>query len=360
MKITKGTWKLMGDDRPSAYYEGDVLIIRASAIGTSCLWELVASAQGYEPTPVPENLQHAFDEGHRLEPVINDMLRDNGYMITGEQAEGELVISPTLKIRYHPDGFITGGPKGNIHTRILEDKTMADSSWQRAARGSVGDIFPEYNWQISVMMWAQVPVPAHGGYPDPNRLFMPALWVAYNKGNSDGSPCPDQGRLLYQTLDLPPIALHEIITKAQTIQALVEGEDILVSGRPCDDPSHYPCRFLHLRPEVEGASVTIDGEDTVVIPEDEQEAIDLLIMQYVRYKGAMEEAKEKVDQAKEALIERAGGASRILTDKWIVPVVDGTNVSPDWASMPQAVREEAQEYKKRTKYKYLKNIQRRG
>lgn len=351
----------MGDDRPSAYYEDDVLIIRASAIGSSCLWELVAAAQGYEPTPVPDNLQAAFDEGHRLEPVINEMLRADGWVITGEQDEGELVISPTLKIRYHPDGFIThSNPTPNEWefgsiVRILEDKTMADSSWQKAVRGSVGDVFAEYGWQISVMMWANATPTFLRDIP---LAPMPALWVAYNKGNSDGSPCPDQGRLHLQTLDRPPISLDIIRERALHIQALVEGEDILASGRPCDDPTHYPCRFLHLRPVEAPDSITID-DSVCIIPADEQEHIDYLIREYVASKGAMDEAKERMDKAKEELIARAGNSKRIVTETWDVPVVNGTNTSPDWAAMPQELKEEVKKYQKQTKYKYLRKIARR-
>lgn len=242
----------MEDNRPAAYYEGDVLIIRASSIGSTCLWELVAAAQGYEPSDVPADLQRAFDEGHRLEPIIIGMLEAEGYVVTGAQDEGHLDITPTLRIRYHPDGFISN-PVYNVDppqppgmaTRILEVKTMSNDSWQRAARGSVGDIFAEYNWQISVMMWANE-IDAFAG--DPSKWYMPALWVGYNKGNADGSECLDQGRLLYEPIVRPPISLDTIYNKALAVQQLVEDDDIVMSGRPCDDPSHYPCRYLFLRP----------------------------------------------------------------------------------------------------------------
>lgn len=328
----------MGDDRPPVYYEDNVLIIRASAIGTSCLWELVAAGQGYDQSPVPDTLQAAFDEGHRLEPIINEHLESMGYEITGHQDEGHLVIAPNLVIRYHPDGFINW--KDGL--RILEDKTMADSSWQRAVRGSVGDIFSEYNWQISVMMHAQ--------------QGMKAVWAAWNKGNSDGSPTPDKERIHFEPVDTPPISLTQIAEKAMLIRGLVEGEDIVVSGRPCDDPSHYPCRFLYLRPEAE--TVNMDG--VVEIPDSEQEEVDRLVREYLMFKGQMDEAKTKMDAAKTALIERAGSGAKIQTDQWIVPVVNGKNVSPDWAAMPEEIREEAKKYKKETPYKYLKNIKRRG
>lgn len=340
----------MGDDRPSVYYEDDVLIIRASAIGGSCLWELVAAGQGYEQGPVPDYLQHAFDEGHRLEPIINDMLTKEGFEITGSQEEGHLDITPTLRIRYHPDGYVTG----NILRRtvnILEDKTMADASWQKAARGSVGDVFSEYNWQLSVMMWANA-------VTTPLQLVpMPAMWVAYNKGNSDGTPCPDKGRLLYQTVDTPPISLAEITAKAYAIKELVDGEDIMATGRPCDDPSHFPCRYLHLRPEPEQQVLDINAPTILTLTDSaEQYEVDRLVREYLIFKGQADEAKAKQDVAKLALIAKANGAKRIVTDKWVVPIVNGQNTSPDYASMPQRLKDELADYKKVTPYKYLKGI----
>lgn len=351
----------MGDDRPSVYYEDNVLIIRASAIGGTCLWELVAAGQGYEQGPVPDFLQAAFDEGHRLEPIINEMLEERGYVITGSQEEGHLDISPTLRIRYHPDGFV----KSSLwpDRRILEDKTMADSSWQKAARGSVGDVFAEYNWQISVMMWANATRRDYFGenHHEYEIIPMPALWVAYNKGNTDGSPCPDQGRLLYQTVDRPPITLGAIVEKAFLIQSLVEGEDIMVSGRPCDDLSHFPCRYIHIRPEPEQLIMDISGpgsDNPILTIEDNEEQleVDTLVRDYLMFKGQADEAKQRMEVAKLALIAKANGAKRILTDKWVIPVINGSNSSPDYASMPQRLKDELAEYKKVTHYKYLKGI----
>lgn len=345
----------MGDDRPPVYYEDDeqgnsVLIIRTSAIGSSCMWELVAAGQGYDLSPVPANLQRAFDEGNRLEPLIIRMLeKDYGYNVWGEQAEGHLEVEPGLKIRYHPDGFIN---KPGLEARILEVKALSDVLWQKAVRGSVGDCIGEYNWQASVMMHEQ---------------GKSLTWVAYNKGNADGQPCADEGKLHFETLNLPPIPLDDIINKARMVKEQVEGEDILVSGRACDDPNHYPCRFLYIRPEPEGMSVSIDGTvsqvpkpEFVEVAEVEQEEVDRLVREYLMFKGQVDEAKTRMEAAKEALIEKVGEGKGLLTDKWIVPVITGTNTSPDWAAMPEEVATEAKKYKKSTKYKYLKGIKPRG
>lgn len=348
----------MSDNRPPVYYEDDVLIIRASAIGSSCLWELVAAGQGYAMADAPANIQRAWEEGHRLEPIINNMLEQEGYVITGSQEEGHLDITDKLRIRYHPDGFTRLPSTGELV--ILEDKTMSNDSWQRAARGSVGDIFVEYNWQISVMMWANC---VDRFSANPGDWFMPALWVAYNKGNSDGSECLDEGRLLYQTVLLPPVSYEDIKNKALQIKELVDGPDILESTLQCN-PEHFPCRYLHIRPEPEPVTTqTIDGKKAKTVkriePEQEDE-VDFLIRDYVKHKGMAEEAKEKQEEAKALLIEMAEGNDFIETSQWRVPVIEGTgNASYDWASMPEELKKELAKYRKPgVKYKYLKGVKR--
>lgn len=337
----------MGDNRPPVYYEGNQLIIRTSAIGSSCMWELVAAGQGYELSEVPSNLQRAFDAGNQLEPVIIGMLEKEGYTITGQQDEGDWEVAPGITIRYHPDGFIS--PDTVYNPRILEVKALSDVLWQKAARSSVGECIDEYAWQLSVMMIHQ---------------NMPATWVAFNKGNADGTPCPDQGRLLFENHDTPIISPEDIIAKALEIRELVEGEDILMSGRECDDPSNYPCRFLYIRPEPEGrtfAEMAANPDDEILyVDGDEAEEVDRLTRDYLMFKGQMDESKQRMDDAKNRLIEIANGKKKIVTERWAVPVVNGSNSSPDYASMPQELKDELAKYKKVTSYKYLRGIKNMG
>lgn len=350
----------MGDDRPSCYYEDDVLIIRASAIGSSCLWELVAAGQGYAPSPVPDFLQRAFDDGNRLEPVIVTKLEEAGHRIFGKQDEGELVISPTIKIRYHPDGLTYWKESATV----VEIKALSDVLWQKAARWSVGDCIGEYKWQLSVMMIAE---------------GLPGVWVAFNKGNSNGDPAPDAGRLLYESVPVPPISYEDIVKKAEQIKELIDGEDLMVSGRECDDTNHFPCRYLHLRPEdnegwLSNMATNTDDEDSPapaptinmidatlsVDDEDKQKEIDFLVREYLVNKGIVDEAKDKQDKARDSLIELSKFHKKLMTDKWLVPIIKGTNTSPDWASMPEELKAEVNKYQKRTEYRYLKGIKNLG
>lgn len=342
----------MGDDRPSCYYEGDTLIIRASAIGSSCLWELVAAGQGYEPTAVPDFLQRAFDDGNRLEPIIVGKLEEAGYRIFGKQDEGHLVVneSPPILIRYHPDGLTYWKESATV----VEIKAIADAGWQKAARYSVGDYIAEYKWQLSCMMLAEQ---------------LPAVWVAYNKGISDGTPCPDQGRLLFETVHHPPISFQEIQQKALLIKELIDGEDIMVSGRDCDDPNHFPCRYLHLRPESNEGWLSNMAEDNENSPpessiemidatlaidsEDSKKEVDFLIREYIMNKGIADEAKDKQDAARDKIIELSRMHKKVLTDKFLLTIVKGKNTTPDWASMPEELKAEVNKYQKTSEYRYI-------
>lgn len=342
----------MSDNRPSCYYEtnettGDTqLVIRTSAIGSSCLFELIASGQGYEPSETPAFLQRAFDAGNELEPVIIGMLEDEGYIVLGKQEEGELVVEDGLIIRFHPDGYINhSNPEHPDHpTRILEVKALSDVLWQKAARGSVGDTIDEYNWQLSVMM---------------HKDNLPAMWVCYNKGNSDGSECEDKGKLLFERVETPPIKLFDIEERARRVKHEIESEDVLVSGRPCDDPTHFPCRFLHLRMEDEGGQeVAIDQAILTIEDAELAEEVDRLTKEYVYCKGQIDELKPKQDAARDRLIEIAAGHKKVVTDHWVVPVVNGANSSIAWHEVPPELKAQIDEYKRKTTYKYIRGAKR--
>jgi hypothetical protein len=330
----------MGDNRPAVYWEqvpesrggvSRVLVIRASAVGTSCLWELVAAGQGVPPAPIPANLQRAFDEGNKLEPVVIKMLEDD-YRVTflSHQEEGELWLSDDVMVRYHPDGIANLGYDFYSKTRprfprevvaelpprtcVVEVKALSNDLWQQAKRNGVQSVIKEYEWQLSVMM---------------HDAGLPGLWVCYNKGLppdelGNREPCEDQGKLYFQYEPTPRISIEEIQLKASLIKVGVDGEDITTSDRPCGDPSHYPCRYLHIRPEPEPNGA---DSETFLVPDDRRPDVDRLIRDYVYHKGQADEAVARRDEAKEQILQLEGleeDHKRILTDKWRAPVVRGT------------------------------------
>jgi len=333
----------MGDNRPPVYIEDDNLIIRASAIGHPCLWELIAAGQGEMMMPVPNVLQRAFDEGNLLEPtIIKRLEKDYGMVFESHQSEGEVWLSDDVAIRYHSDGIGTITNDWMVSTRcVVEAKALSNDLWQRARSDGVGSVIEEYPWQLSVMMEGEQ---------------LPGLWVAYNKGlppNEKGErePCPDAGKLYLQPVSDTPISMTEIQLKASLIKEGVYGEPIISSDRTCGSPDHWPCRYLNVRPEPEGNTAR-----EVFIPEDSVKAeVDRLITEYVSYKGQYDESKVGYERARDALLELSGEAGFIQTDKWWVPIYSGRGQGKlDTESMSPEFKKALERYKRPGKsYKYL-------
>lgn len=95
-----------------------------------------------------------------------------------------------------------------------------------------------------------------------------------------------------------------------------------------------------------------------MVPEDELDHVNFLVRDYLTNKGVVDEAEKKMKAAKEELIQMAGDCKRVITDQWVVPVVDSSNSGYDWAAMPQELKDELLKYKTTTPYSYLRGIER--
>lgn len=349
-----------GDNRPPVYYERlsssaspmdsvQRLVIRASAIGGKCLWELAAAGQGLEPGPLPENLARAFAEGHMYEPVILQRLRDMGWGLVDDEAQSEanLEVLPDLIVRSHPDG-LGEAPLRDVHwgqLYIVEAKALADSSYDEAVRHGVGSIF-DYDWQASVQM---------------HTRELPLVWVIFNKDDiKKRGKSESEARIHIEYCEAPPVSLSDIRAKALAIREVVEGDDILSAGRPCDDPGHFPCLYLHLRPESEDA----DGQQQqgfLDVPEADRSRVDQLIKEYVRHKGQADESKARADAARDELLGLVGEHAGLITDEWIAPVVRQSTSSTDWSRLPIEVKQAVDAAKvKKPKKPFFRDIKRRG
>lgn len=323
-----------GDNRPPVYWEGDFLIIRASALGHSCLWELIAAGQGYEPGLLPSNLIRAFREGHTLEPVALGWLQEKGWKVTGTQSQGHLVLDPKLMVRYHPDGL---GSNGGLQT-VVEVKWLSDALWLAAKENGVGSIL-NYDWQISVMMHAE---------------GAPGMWVVGNKGlppdptTREKPSCERQGHIFTEQVPQPPISYEEIRERALAVREGVLGEDVISSGRECDDPTAWPCRYIHLRPEPEGPP----GE-AVMVPDSDKEEVDRLLKEFLFHKGQMDENKQRYEAARDRLLAIAGDAESILTDRWLIPITNSRSTWHSFKGAPDEDREVIDKYKQSKPTRYI-------
>lgn len=373
----------MGDNRPPVYFDdklkapdsSPVLVIRASAVGSGCLWELVAAGQGHEPMPVPESLQRAFDEGNEAEPVVIAKLEDEyGVVFLSHQEEGELWLGDEVVVRYHPDGIANLGiefwklyrgrqPERLVRVRppqtcVVEVKAFTHDLWVQAKNHGVASTIKEYEWQLSTMM---------------HDTGLPGLWVVYDKGYPPDKDtgikpeCPNQGELYFEYVDKPPISIEAIQLRASLIKAGVDGEDVTTSDRQCDDPTQWPCRYLHLRPEPEAGNGADDPE-TYVVPDDRQADVNELVRSYLFHKGQADEAIEARDRYKADLLQLVAedeNLKRIVTERWRIPVVRGTYGYLDTEAMSKADREAFEALKakytvRKNKAPYLTKIKRIG
>jgi len=325
-----------------------------------------------EMLPVTDVLQRAFDEGNTLEPVVIKRMEDEEQVVfLSKQMEGELRIRKDLVIRYHPDGITNYGSwfwqrhrevattvdPMLTRTLITEIKALSHTLWSKAVATSVGNTISEYPWQLSSMMWGEGQREHHGTL----GLYVPAMWVAYNKGTppvndmGDRELCADEGRIHYELVTEPPISLGDLAAKALQVYELVQGEDIEVTGRPCDSPTHFPCRYLYVRPEPEAQVATLEADG------ERAEHIDYLAREYISAKGIVDEASARLAEAKRELLEIAGDDIRkIITDRFIVPVVHSSSPSIDYSAMSAADKKEwnrlKDKYTVKKPTKYLRDV----
>jgi hypothetical protein len=266
------------------------------------MWELIASAQDYAPLPMPQGIQKAMDEGTKAEPIILQYLEDNGWVLTDKQKEGHLRVAPNVLIRYHPDAL--GYQLENKEpSYVVEAKAFGKDLFRRAQLHGVGSTIGEYDWQISIMMHAEQ---------------KPGVWVFYNK---------ETGEVDYEYVTTPPIPLSEILTKAAK---LVESLDDDLMERPCDDPKHFPCRYIHLRPEPGNGGIddTLDVESVGL-----SEEFDQLARDYMMFKNQEDEAKKRKEEIRQQLLSMRGSFKKAKSTRYSITVSKGTTNVIDWKKM---------------------------
>lgn len=306
---------------PSVYFErtpagGRLLVVRGSALGT-CLWELVAIGQGLEPQPYPARIQRAFREGRDGEAAILARLVDMGWVLDPSWAQRivELSCGTGRVVRLHPDA--AGCPATQPTTpHVVEVKRLHNSTWQSFRRHGVKGIGHGYDWQFSVEMAG---------------TKMPLAIVAENKGetpdeNGKRPECADQGQIHIEFVTEPPHTRAAVVRRVREIAEVAEGEDITYTGRPCDNPKQWPCRFNHLRP-------TPEKDHGFAVDPAEMDEYERYCRAYDRAKMLEGKAKGMKDNAKVELLRLAGDRPEMFTDLYDLTVVGGESTKTDWAAM---------------------------
>ena len=250
----KGKPKVLAQDKPSVYYDGDVLVIRASALG-GCIGNLVRQGLGQTPEPPPDFMQAKFDEGHDAEPIILDWVRGRNYGLFDDfeledkygelhdgQARIEIKAGSKLVIRQHYDGFCrdSSGAEYALEAKAWTEGTRESFEKKVRFKGDTSVIEPSSMRSSYIAM--QISCAIIGSK-------MPVLLVVGQKAKQDDDydgPVEIEDYFTY-VIEEPPFKRSEVLARAMLVEQGIE------DGKPppCD-VRQYPCGFWSEHDEDEG------------------------------------------------------------------------------------------------------------
>jgi hypothetical protein len=281
-------------NKPSCYYEGTKLVIRASAFG-SCIGSLVRAAMGQTPDAPPKFMQEKFDQGHDNEPIILRKLTESGLTLEDDwtledrygalvdgQVEIDLPIGDNIIIRQHFDGF---GHDADGWNCFVEAKAFAPSTMEAYKRAGIYYL-PQYPWQVAIAM-------ASTG--------LPCLYAVGEK--DDEGVVQDVG---VHIIDEAPYDLADIKARAFRIYGYVTQDTV----PPCDF-SMFPCGYWKDHDKTQGVwaekvphtaeEAGVDGR-ALIEAAAEYQAADTMLKQWEPRKKAAKAALDALLEGKLDLI----------------------------------------------------------
>lgn len=150
-----------GDNRPPVYMEGNLVIFRASALGSVCETALAGVLAGLTPSAPPQMLQEKFAEGHALEDTILAEVERRGWVLRAKQGAGQVPVGATAAIRGSWDALGCLNPDlapdeaGNVYRDDLpraffDAKALGKTMWDAYQRKGIHGLLPGYRVQASV------------------------------------------------------------------------------------------------------------------------------------------------------------------------------------------------------------------
>lgn len=244
--------------------------LRASAFG-SCIKAQAARLQGFEPMLPPEQMQAAFDRGNVHEDECAAAMRANHYVIEDEQLELALTLGSGGTITGHLDGIVWDDPTKLGTERVWEAK--APNAWAKFEsaykRNDWSDpLCHRYAWQISIYMHAT--------------------------GLEAMVCCLDDGQIKSFVIEVPPFTIAAIEARVGQIIGWADSGTLPAECSQND----YPCPFVYLH---EAADL------------DEDEAIDVLVAQWVQADIDEKHAKAAKNEIAEMVKRAMGDRTEITT-----------------------------------------------
>lgn len=228
---------------PSVYMDGDVMVVRASALG-SCVRALSAYGRYEEVIPIKREqlLERTAQEGHLHEPTVIEYLVEQGHDVVGSQGIITLpIVRNRIEVRGHIDGMILGwGP--------VEVKTMSKSRFDDYQRHGLNK-FVKYQWQVSAYMYAAA-----------NEFSIisddvKALYAVKRR---------DDGLIDVKEIDHPPISFQDI--RKKLVQVLQHRKAKTLPGCDISSSEQFWCPFPYLHEE-EVVDMDLPDEAVLAIEE---------------------------------------------------------------------------------------------
>lgn len=280
------TEELVADHRPSAYREGDITILRASALG-GCTTSLIAALCGYTPVDkFPPKIQEAMDYGVEHEDELIQWAADDaGYKVAELQPQVEIKVGARIVVRGHADALVVRPDEADaVLGRVVEAKWLGQSTWDEFwARGFEG--FERYRWQAGVYQ---------------SGLEWPVIYAVGNRETGEM-----KWRMVKPT-ELP--TRGEIARRALGVVRAAEKAAMTGDLPPCD-ATMFPCPFFFLHDE---------EEPELVADPDLAVAIDEAAALYDAARAAEKVAQEAKAKAKANLDAVVGEMTRAETEGWKV------------------------------------------
>ena len=248
-------------DKPAVYYEGEDMVVRASALG-NCLGNLIRSGVGQTPEPPPEFMLGRFRQGHELEEfgvkyakgiegcrVMDDWEMEEHWVCHPDPATGDL--QPTYEvpckgglIRGHADFGVwfthdeAGTPLDSPVPGLGEVKHLGEGMAYTLANKGVSHFRP-YSYQLSGEMI--------GGEasdmtrPEGDQVgWLPVLYVIGVKPESKAEDVIDPTDVTYshKVYADPPMTVGQLKLRFLQVKAGIEGGEL-----PDCDYAQFPCGF---------------------------------------------------------------------------------------------------------------------
>lgn len=286
------------DHRPDAYWEDDLLIVRASALG-SCEKSLIGQAMGMDRDAPPAKIVEKWDESASFEDELvlaaikwietehcmsvrlasprigTDRGKFTGLANMGGQWGFTRRIGGKVGLRGHLDGaaipytWMKGMPRPSPFG--IEVKALGPTYWDAYINGKQNDLLDTYHTQVMAYMWV---------------TRMPFVFTVGQK--VDGEIKDIRHTILWPEQVAEFVA--PIVSKMLRVWQFVTNNEL-----PDCDETMWPCPLWYLHEKQAEQIEEVDDPE-----------LRSMIWEYQEMKADMEERKETIAELKEGIIQRMG------------------------------------------------------